>query len=597
MGKTFCTRCGYEIAQNSGLIDISRVIYDITGEKGTKYRFLIEFGSNVFGKALATVDRESLSGNSEASMQNFKEVRIGWAEYAEEFKKYTKIDLTEYDKMVRQLDRGEEAEDLTEWRTDFFSRLAEVLEMQGSHLQEYERMQNAEKWIKQVRDRLQKAPQQLFMCWVTTSSGSNTRNYKLAVLEKNTGNIHYPVKRCCPHCKKEIPVWLGKFEQRIVGIVGGQSAGKTSFITALTDLIKTGAIIVDKSSGNHGNLQIMTSYDGEDDYGWLKHIHMPGEPDVDTGLPSDERSPYWYYRSAYSVEKTNVTQDAISVISFLVKHGRQQGKENIFQYVLVDIPGEAFADPHNYYKVQEDFFRMYGSIIYQCSSLLILISTEHLEGKASINLDYHRVLENAKGFFGGNKKEMSIGLLVSMFDKLLWTNNTNFKDILKLPFDLRKVSIYSVDEVKDSTGQVQIKDYFAVETMQAISMQLEKYVEQRAPGITTRLSDLYGNQQGGKRVAFFPVSAYGKNVEKLTIKDEGGKEELSATKQEDRTEEYKEIVEKRFLTEAPFLWIMACDGILDCGRRRIKRDALLDDMQQSRLQHLLQEKLYWKKSI
>lgn len=575
MGKIFCTRCGYEIAQNSGLVDLSGIIHDITGEKGTKYHFFIEFGSNVFGKVLDTVDRERLASNSEAALRNFKEVRIGWAEYAEEFKKYTDIDLTEYDKAKRRLERGEEVEELTEWISDFSSRLAGVLDMQGSHLQEYDRIQNAEKWIIQVRDRLKEAPQQVRMCWVTTSLNGSKRNYKLAVLDRDTGNIRYPVKRCCPHCKKEIPVWLGNFEQRIVGIVGGQAAGKTSFITALTDMIKTGEIIVDKFSGNHGNLQIMTGYDGEDDYGWLKHIHMPGEPDVDTGLPSDERSPYWYYRSAYSVEKTNVTQDAISVVSFLAK----QEKERILQYVLVDIPGEAFADPHNYYKVQEDFFRIYGSIIYQCSSLLILISTDHLEGKASMNLDYHRVLENAKRFFGGERKEMSIGLVISMFDKLS-------QSILKLPFDLRNISIYSVDEIKDDTGQVRTKDYFAVETMRTISVQLEKYVEQQAPGITARLLDMYGDTDSRKRAAFFPVSAYGKNAEKFT-----------ADTQEDRTEKYKEIVEMRYLVEAPLLWMMACDGVLDCGRRRLKEDALLDAAQQNRLRYLLEEKLYWKKGV
>lgn len=580
MGKIFCTRCGYDITEASRLIDVSKALQPITGEHGVRYRIYLELGAQLFGETLNVVSKEELSANSAAAFRKFKTVTIDWEGYAAFFQNETGISLLEYETILKGEPEKSDAE-----KSAFLNRLAEVLYIPGSFTRAYDLMGQAEGWLKRLKRRLSVAGS-LRACWVKRTYNGKIMPYRLAVLDAESGNIVYPSKCCCPHCKKEIPSWLGAFDQRIIGIVGGQNAGKTSYITALADIIKDGSILKDKKSGNHGNLCIETSFGGEDDLGWLKEIHMPGNPDVDTGEPSDEKSPYWYYRSGYSVPKTEVRQEAISVISFLVKPGQGASRKSMLQYVLVDIPGEAFADPFNFYKIKEDFFQRYGSIIYQCTGLLVMISADHLEGKANLNLDYHRVLYNAKELFGNRQENLSIGLIVSKFDQL--DDSKNFESTLKLSFDLQKAAMYAVDIVRDEQGKDKTLDYFAVETMNLISRRVAAYVERKAPGIMGRLLDMYP-EEGNKKVAFFPVAAYGKAVDTYTSDDD--------CKRQERSDAYQKIAEARFFVEVPLLWMLACDGMLICGRRWMEEDYFLNQVQKEQIDRALEDKLYWQDNI
>lgn len=81
----------------------------------------------------------------------------------------------------------------------------------------------------------------------------------LVVVGKNSRQAYHCAKCCCDKCRGELPIEMGAYPQRIVGILGTQATGKTTYLAALANAIDVGeatSCVQGNGSQQYTNIQI-----------------------------------------------------------------------------------------------------------------------------------------------------------------------------------------------------------------------------------------------------------------------------------------------------------------------------------------------------
>lgn len=141
----------------------------------------------------------------------------------------------------------------------------------------------------------------------------NGRKMPYALVARGGLNGNYDNKECCcDKCRRPQSWQLGAYPQKIIGILGTQSVGKTSYLMALADCIP--GLKFEKMTIHHDSLDPQRSRIEEDG------------------------APLWRYQHGFPQEKS-VAHAKAPALTFLVK--RDADAESVM-YTLADIPGEVF---------------------------------------------------------------------------------------------------------------------------------------------------------------------------------------------------------------------------------------------------------------
>lgn len=260
------------------------------------------------------------------------------------------------------------------------------------------------------------------------------------------GKRHNCTICCCKHCFTPILKELGAYPQRIIGLLGSQQTGKTSYLAAVADSLV------------HGNVA-SAIVDGE-----LKVADMTFELQADEQkkrIYEEETGLLWLYQHGFPPHKTNVlTVEDTSAPTFLVKLGGE--KSGSVFCTLADIAGEAFLPDagKSYSQAQIDGQK---ELLKSCSALILVINSQQMSAsstKTSRNGSFSAedtqsspddssgknnsklvnepqdILNSCKDFLPDNRS-IPIAIVMTAADRI---NGGNLRKPLRLAYDLRKLS-------------------------------------------------------------------------------------------------------------------------------------------------------------
>lgn len=356
---------------------------------------------------------------------------------------------------------------------------------------------------------------------------------------------------CCPFCHKPLSGNFGVFRQVTVGVLGGQSAGKTTYLAALTDFIDQ-----DISKDSYKALPFTISYEPEGDPQWRRFgaEYVPGQ--------RGNMSPKWAYRHGYHVKKTDLMADAAASLSFLVT---PKGDKEPILYVFADIAGEIFGNNREISAAESA--EMTKKLLGFCDALFMVLSCDEKDAV----IEAARFREWMDEF---PDRRIPGALLLTKADQFL-TDGTGKR--MENAFHLKRVT----PVVKSGEHAV-----YNAEVMTTFCRMASQCAERLVPGLMGELkalmeSKVAGTGNGKVALAAFLVNSGTKDYLEQAEKEKGmsgqeEKEDKEAVPVQDKKEEQTESEgeKRRYWTARaerygmafPFFWLLALEGILECGR-------------------------------
>ncbi len=324
---------------------------------------------------------------------------------------------------------------------------------------------------------------------------------------------------CCPYCRKEISKHFGACPQKIIGILGGQSTGKTTYMAAFADML-------DRT--NLDDLPFTISYEPEGDAQWRRF--QASSKDGNFGA-------MWAYQNGYNAQKTDLQSESAVSLSFLVSPKEKSKIPTV--YVLADIPGEVF-DGAEGNKVS-DTIQNSRKIFQYCQARLMTLSCDPHDAQiAAANFN-----EWLSQFPKGN---IPAAFLLTKFDR---SQNT---PAVKLAYSLNQA------EYKPYVPGANHTAVYNIERMSTLCRYAKQQSDRLSPNLFTILLNAMQAEQSDPSeialTAFLINSGTAGYIDYTTADDvEQKKDRVSVARSE------------RYGVLAPILWLLALDGYIKPGRR------------------------------
>lgn len=357
------------------------------------------------------------------------------------------------------------------------------------------------------------AAQELKIGWRYKKENDRQMPYALVVRGSLIG-IFDATECCCDKCRKPLSWEMGAYEQKVIGILGTQAVGKTTYLMALADTVP----------------QVK----------FEKMTVTPATGDPQWDRVKKENGLLWKYQHGFAPEKTAVKEGAAPALTFVVK--KDKDSEPIM-YTLADIPGEVFYD-----EVNQDYLQTLidaiKKLLVASDALILVVNSEQLRkqtpegasdgnpetGGSKLVVDSANILNAFKKYLP--EKQISTAVVLTAADKL-----GDLRSLLGLAYDIRKLQPLVGGNV------------YNTEVMHTASRAVGKYMDSSFNQFMHNLKDRFVPK--GSEVAAFAVSS-GTQY---------------AAQSDENSDEAKEKVRRaRFGIEAPLLWLLSCDGLLEQGR-------------------------------
>lgn len=367
--------------------------------------------------------------------------------------------------------------------------------------------------------------QQLYVGWRYKQENHRKMPYSLLVRGKQEG-VFDGQDCCCDKCFHKIPWMLGAYKQKIVGILGTQAVGKTTFLMALADVLQEQSF--KKMTITHDTL----------DPQW-KRAESPN-------------GPLHQYKSGLVPSKTAVEKNAASALSFLIK---KDAAEEPVMYTLADIPGEAFYNAaENEYS--RELINTLRRLLLASNALFLVVNRDQLkklpakdamhngteeaapaaENKNDLVKNAASILTSVKGYLPTDP--ISTAVVLTAADKI-----GNLRSELGLAFDIRKLPVLV------EKGEKYIYNGDMMNTAsQAVSAYMDRNFQQFMHNLC------HGFVPAGSATAAFALSSGTQCAVDVQPQDE------TKTEAEER---YARVCQARFGVVSPMLWLLAQDKLLD----------------------------------
>lgn len=331
---------------------------------------------------------------------------------------------------------------------------------------------------------------------------------------------------CCDKCFHKIPWVLGAYEQRIVGILGTQAVGKTTFLMALADVLQEQSF--KKMTITHDAL----------DPQW-KRAECPN-------------GSLHQYKSGLVPSKTAVEKNAASALSFLIK--KDAAAEPVM-YTLADIPGEAF------YNAAEDEYpkeliNTLRRLLLASNALFLVVNRDQLKKLPTTNAMHNGTEKEAPTAENKNELVKNAASILTAVKGYLPTTPIptavvltaadkigNLRSALGLAFDLRKLPVLV------EKGE---KYIYNSDMMNTASQAVGAYMDRSFQQFMHNLC--HGFVPVGSATAAFALSSGTQCAVDVQPRDE------TKTETEER---YARVCQARFGVVSPMLWLLAQDKLLD----------------------------------
>ncbi len=380
----------------------------------------------------------------------------------------------------------------------------------------------------------------LYVGWIYTVSGLSGRKSpeKLYICtDPNGTNGGFEcTESCCPHCHSRLSKVYGVYRQVTIGLLGGQSIGKTTFLAAFTDFVDT-----EVSTGAYRKLPFTLGYERpEEDRQWRKFL----------GIEESRNrisSPKWAYRHGFHVQKTDLGKDSAASLTFVVT---PKDKEPVI-YALADVAGEAFGNQSHVSAAAAAAASK--SLLRHCDALFMGMSCD----PEDLQVEAARYKEWMMDF---PDKNIPAALLLTKAEMVFPGGNcVQYGGAV----NLRRIQ----PVVEADTADGMRHAVYNLEAMSSLCRVAGECAETIAPGILANLTAMMREkgslQAAGEniRLAVFPVSAG-----TAGYCDYYADEAQGERKESEGKKRYEKAKAERFGIAAPFLWLLALDGILSCGR-------------------------------
>lgn len=405
---------------------------------------------------------------------------------------------------------------------------------------------------------------------------------------------------CCPHCHHIVDYRCGAYQQRVVGILGTQSTGKTTYLTALTDMIDGGYLTSLRYSDYAGSLKIMHAL--PDDLQWKRFMRAGREvtesgeqtdsqetagillgssgesapsqlilpngnasaerktvgkktagrkaAEVETRNAQDKVGSLWLYQHGYPPIKTHAVKLEAPVLNFLVSN-EKMGTEPVM-YTLADVPGEAF-DNKEKEGLDKEFVNTQHRILRQCNALFMVISQRQFDRTTNLELQKNpnQVLASYQDFL----PEHPVPTIVVMTgsDEIC---GGDLRGALQTAYDVRELPALVQSEFENDL-------VLNTEAMYSLSEAVKRYINWNFGNFVENIKDSLSQKSSDKKpcVAAFPVSSGTQYAQQNYTGTDP--EYDTPVKMQER---YQKICKARFGVEKPMLWLLGADGMLQSGR-------------------------------
>lgn len=370
--------------------------------------------------------------------------------------------------------------------------------------------------------------------------------------------VYKCTESCCPYCHRPLPKSFGAYRQVTVGVLGGQSAGKTTYLAALADSLSRDAIM--------SEMPFFVSRGDDEDPQWKRFRAEPKRSEK--GAQESAGGPLWMYRSGYRVRKTELTRTDAASLTFRVE---PKNGEPVL-YVLADIAGEAFTGERAV--TARRAAEQQKALLSNCDALFMVFSCD----PGDLTVDASDYISWMKDFTRENLigEGVPAALLLTKADKMFAGADLMDEFIVRRRLTCAMRGLSRTVPVVDRQ--------YNVEAMSALCRLTMDCADNMAPGLTSGLRSMLRAAAGGDQsrieMAAFPVCA-----------GTDGYVEIGTNADEEACEaRYAAARRTRYGVLGPLLWLLALRDILPAGRGQ---NGFLeyDDRTRAQLQALLREEL------
>lgn len=406
---------------------------------------------------------------------------------------------------------------------------------------------------------------------------------------------------CCPHCHHIVDYRCGAYRQRVVGILGTQSTGKTTYLTALTDMIDGGYLTSLRYSDFAGSLKIMHAL--PDDLQWKRFmragrevtepaeqresqdtaailLESSGEPtqsqlilpngsapagrktagkkttagrktaEAEARNAQDKVGSLWLYQHGYPPIKTHAVKLEAPVLNFLVSN-EKMGTEPVM-YTLADVPGEAF-DNEEKEGLDKEFVNTQHRILRQCDALFMVISQRQFDKTTNLELQKNpnQVLASYQDFLP--EHPVPTVIVMTGADEIC---GGDLRGALQVAYDVRELPALVQSEFENDL-------VLNTEAMYSLSEAVKRYINWNFGNFVKNIEDSLSKKSSDSKpcVAAFSISSGTQYApQNYTGTDP---EYDTPVKMQQR---YQKVCKARFGVEKPMLWLLGADGMLQSGR-------------------------------
>lgn len=357
------------------------------------------------------------------------------------------------------------------------------------------------------------ASQEILIGWRYKVENNRKLPYAFVARGELTGSFDTR-ECCCDKCRRPILWDLGAYRQKVVGILGTQAVGKTTYLMALTDAVKELKF-----------RELTITHDASDPQ-W-KRVEQ-------------ENGMLWVYQNGFIPQKSPVEEGGAPALSFKIQRA---SRSEPVMYTLADIPGEAFYDATNA-EYPQDMIDSIKRLLLASDSLILVVNQDQLQKAGIAREEENKLVKNSSNILTSFKaylpeRPISTAVVLSVADKI-----NDLRKMLKLAFDIRSLSPLIYFEKED-------RFVYNAEMMCTASEAVAQYMDDNFQQFLHNLRN--GFVPEGSAVEAFAVSSGTQCA--IDFQSTGDKKEAASR--------YAAVCRERFGVAAPLLWLLACDGLLD----------------------------------
>lgn len=319
---------------------------------------------------------------------------------------------------------------------------------------------------------------------------------------------------CCPHCRKAVSKYFGAYPQKIIGVLGGQSTGKTTYMAAFADML---------DHTNLDDLPFTISYEPEGDAQWRRFQASAREGNFGA---------MWAYQNGYHAQKTDLQSESAVSLSFLVSP-KEKGKIPTI-YVLADIPGEVFNGAGGN-KINETINNS-RKIFQNCQARLMTLSCDPDDAQIAA--------ANFKEWINQfSRVNVPSAFLLTKFDR------SEKRPAVSLAYPMNPTEYQPYVRGKDGVG------VYNIDRMSTLCRYAKQQEDLLSPNLFTNLLNAMQQEEADPTEialnAFLLNSGTANYIDYVDADDE--------EKQKDRVSVARS---ERYGVLAPILWLLALDGYI-----------------------------------